>query len=325
MESLTGNKIAIIIPYFGKKQPVWIDYYFLTCRLNPKIDWIIFSDCITAKDQFKNVHSIKFSLEDFNKLSSNRLGFTIKVKHPYKLCDFKPAFGHIFSDYIQSYEYWGYGDLDVIYGDIYKFINQSTIKGYDVISSHTDFVPGHLCFLKNQERIKRLYTQVPRYKEIFQSPTYFGFDEQIITVKISTRPLVYKISKSFRIIYIQFLKRLILYFRNNILIKVYKKIYKSGNVDIRDFSSLINRLYLDKTLAVKYHRVYYCDFTFKLENIKDWQIRWENGKLFNFLNKEEIMYFHFQLAKSKKTFTVVNHNINDLKSFTITKKGILTS
>lgn len=38
------NKIAILIPYFGKWLE-WINLYFYSCSWNNDIDWYFFTDC----------------------------------------------------------------------------------------------------------------------------------------------------------------------------------------------------------------------------------------------------------------------------------------
>ena len=45
------------------------------------------------------------------RLSSQIIGL------PYILVEYKPAFGHIFADYLTEYSHWGYSDFDVVFGD----------------------------------------------------------------------------------------------------------------------------------------------------------------------------------------------------------------
>ena len=54
-------------------------------------------------------------------------------------------FGHIFSDYLVGYDFWGYGDIDLIYGNISKFITRDMLEQFDCIRCRKDcsefFVP----------------------------------------------------------------------------------------------------------------------------------------------------------------------------------------
>ena len=55
-------------------------------------------------------------------LIRNKFSFPVKIDSPWELCAFRPAYGDIFEEYFNGYDFWGYGDLDVIYGDLDKYI-----------------------------------------------------------------------------------------------------------------------------------------------------------------------------------------------------------
>ena len=42
----------------------------------------------------------------------------VTLDRPYKLCDFKPAYGFIFGEYLKEYDYWGHCDIDIVWGDL---------------------------------------------------------------------------------------------------------------------------------------------------------------------------------------------------------------
>jgi hypothetical protein len=44
--------------------------------------------------------------------------FEISLERPYKLCDFRPAFGEIFAEELAGFDFWGHSDLDLIFGQI---------------------------------------------------------------------------------------------------------------------------------------------------------------------------------------------------------------
>ena len=46
-----------------------------------------------------------YSIEAFKVDATKVLGFEVVAKTGYKLCDFKPAYGHIFFDYIKEYDF----------------------------------------------------------------------------------------------------------------------------------------------------------------------------------------------------------------------------
>ena len=117
------NKIALINCFSGIWPP-WFKYFLLSISKNSTIDWIFFADNYLPDIQGENVLHHTFTLEDFSQLASLKLGFEIELNNPYKLCDFKPAYGKIFEDYLSGYDFWGYFDIDVIFGDIISFISK---------------------------------------------------------------------------------------------------------------------------------------------------------------------------------------------------------
>lgn len=69
------------------------------------------------------IHSI--SSEKFSEIVRNRLNISINFTKEwhYKLCDFKPTLAYLFPDFVQEqqFKYWGYGDLDLIWGNVSRF------------------------------------------------------------------------------------------------------------------------------------------------------------------------------------------------------------
>ena len=81
--------------------------------------------------------------------------FEISLNSPYKLCDFRPAYGDIFQEELQDYDFWGYCDTDLIFGDICKYLTTNILKEYDKI-----FEYGHLTIFKNNNRMRNLYKNI---------------------------------------------------------------------------------------------------------------------------------------------------------------------
>lgn len=112
-------KIAIIIAYFGKL-PEYIQLFLDSCKLNYGFEWLIFSDDDTTYNYPSNVHLIKMNFGECKKLIQSKFDFEITLSKPQKLCDYKCAYGVIFEDYIQDYDWWGHCDLDQIFGNLFQ-------------------------------------------------------------------------------------------------------------------------------------------------------------------------------------------------------------
>lgn len=57
-------------------------------------------------------------MDEIKVTASEKLSFAVNIGYPYKLCDFKPAYGFLFPEIIKRYDFWGHGDIDVVYGNI---------------------------------------------------------------------------------------------------------------------------------------------------------------------------------------------------------------
>jgi len=171
------KSIAFIICYFGKV-PWYFDYFIHSCKYNPSVDFFI----ITDNDSFENglpinVKILYMTLNEVSQLASYKLGFKVNVENPYKLCDFKPAYGFIFSDTLKNYDFWGHCDLDVIFGDIRVFMTKDLLDNHDVISVRSDWLTGCFLLYKNTLKVNTLFLHSKDYQKVFTSFKHYCFDE----------------------------------------------------------------------------------------------------------------------------------------------------
>ena len=115
--SASPPSILMILTWFGA-WPGWMRFFLESCRRNPTLDWAIWTDQSAPQDLPPNVRVSTLSFDAYRAYAAERLGLTPRWRDPYKLCDLKPALGWIHRDASAPYDYWGFGDLDVIYGDI---------------------------------------------------------------------------------------------------------------------------------------------------------------------------------------------------------------
>jgi hypothetical protein len=170
------QKIALINCFFGIF-PWYFSFFIKSCETNPTVNFLIFSDSDYEGFLPNNVKIMPFTLEQFNKLATEKLGFEVSVKKPYKLCDFKPAYGLLFSDYLVDYDFWGMCDIDIIMGRIREFITPELLENYDVISTRNDYLSGWFLLFRNTPAINNLFMKSRDYKKVFTSDTHYCFDE----------------------------------------------------------------------------------------------------------------------------------------------------
>lgn len=184
------NKIALILPYFGKL-PNWFYLWLESAGQNKEIDWLIYTDDERKFDFPKNVYVHYMTWKDMKEKVQTKFDFRIALDSPYKLCDFKPTYGEVFSDDLKGYNFWGYCDPDCIWGNIRKFITDDILSKYDRI-----LIRGHLSIYRNNQIVNSWYKTLSKtkyYKIVYQSNDTFAFDEgSPIVKKCSINGMLYE-------------------------------------------------------------------------------------------------------------------------------------
>lgn len=168
------KKLVLIVFYFGKF-PNYFQLWLDSCGKNEKIDWVIYTDNEEEYQFPKNVTIIKSNLEEIRDIFQKKFDFPIKLNTPYKLCDFKPAYGFILEKEIIKYKYWGHCDIDLIFGNLDKILEILETGLFDKI-----LTKGHLTIYKNEYNNNRIFMQENKkynYKDVFTNDLSFGFDE----------------------------------------------------------------------------------------------------------------------------------------------------
>lgn len=168
------NKKCIVCVYFGNV-PNYYDLWLKSVHYNKDYDFVLVTDSIVPMSE-KNLTVINMELTSFEKLARKKLSMKLSISYSYKLCDFKPVYGIILQDYLADYEYWGYCDLDIILGDLNKFITQEMLEKYDKI-----FPLGHFAIYRNTPEVNNRYklkgSIFGDYEEVFNKNKIYVFDE----------------------------------------------------------------------------------------------------------------------------------------------------
>lgn len=171
------NRVALVIPYFGKF-PEYFPLWLKSASCNDKIDFLIFTDDkISEYSVPKNVKVIDITFEEIKYRISNYLDFKFILNQPYKLCDYRPIYGLIFQDYLKNYQFWGYCDLDVIWGNLDNYITDELLDNYDRL-----YRRGHLCIYRNVDKINKAAITMPEkgrisYRDVYKHKYGAHYDE----------------------------------------------------------------------------------------------------------------------------------------------------
>lgn len=169
------KRICLVIPYFGKF-PNYFRLWLESAKHNKDIDFLIVTDNEYKYEKLPNVHIQQMTFDELKNRIQELYNFKIKIKKPYKLCDFRPAYGDIFKSELESYDFWGYCDIDLIFGNIKAFVTDEILEMYDKINLH-----GHFSLFRNNEKLRTLYRSdfkdLVNYTSVFSQDWSYHFDE----------------------------------------------------------------------------------------------------------------------------------------------------
>jgi hypothetical protein len=174
------KKIAQIVLWFGP-WPKWFSLYLQSCRWNPTIDFIVVCDAAPPQDVPENVRFVHFGFDAYKEFVADRLGISPKWANPFKLCDIKPILGYLHKELIAGYDFWGFGDTDVIFGDIRRFVGEDELR-HDVISTHEHIISGHFALIRNTDKNNSLFRRIKHWRLLVAAPVHKSFDERIFSL-----------------------------------------------------------------------------------------------------------------------------------------------
>lgn len=172
---MRNNKCIFIVPYFGKL-PNTFPLFLESCRQNPDFNWLILTNDISHFNYPDNVKIVEMNFCEFKEIIQSKFNFKISLDNYQKLCDYKPAYGLVLENMISQYKFWGYCDIDVIFGKISDFLTEDILEKNDKF-----FQMGHCTVFRNTPENNRLfmkkYSGVLEYKKCFTTDKVTTFDE----------------------------------------------------------------------------------------------------------------------------------------------------
>lgn len=172
---LMKNKVAFVIPYFGKV-PSYFHLWLQSAEKNPDFDFFIYSDLSLNIKAESNVKQIQMSFAEVKSKIENLLNRKVCLKTPYKLCDFRPMYGMIFEEELKEYDFWGFIDIDLILGHLTTFITDELLDSHDKL-----FYEGHFSLFRNCDLMNTLfirkYPHVMDWEYAFSTNYACHFDE----------------------------------------------------------------------------------------------------------------------------------------------------
>ena len=299
------KKCCFIIPYFGKL-PNYFPLFLKSCEKNREYNWLIFTDDLENYRYPNNVTKIFMQFDKMIEIIEDKFQFKTNITSPHKLCDFKPAYGFLFEEYITEYEFWGFCDVDVIFGNLDDFLTDNLLEKYDKF-----FTLGHLTIFRNEKQNNRIFMNDIKgeywYRDSFTKIDTTVFDETFGGQK-----------------------------NVNNIFKYYNKRVLEEDWSMNSLIAPAN--FVKTTYNAKTN-------SFVNEKYKKALYVWQDGKIIRYfiknkkLMQEEFMYMHFQSRPMKmdktcinctsfkilgNSFTTLENENIDIESYKKEKKTILS-
>lgn len=145
------KSILFILPYWGNF-PNYFQLWLNSCKFNETIDWLIVTD-INLSQRYSVPKNVKVEYMSFNSLQKKAKDkYSIAPLYPYDLCKYRVVYHELFEEFCIGYDFWGFCDCDLIWGNLRSFITDEVLNSFDKISWR-----GHMTLFKNIDRVNQAY------------------------------------------------------------------------------------------------------------------------------------------------------------------------
>ena len=176
--SAARPRLAIVVVFVGRA-PFYLPAFLVSCRANPDVQWLLYTD-FPVEGAPPNVTILPTTLAALRARFSDAVGVEVPL-HPKKICDLKPVYGVAFADALRGYDFWAHADMDVVWGDLRRFVTDDRLAVTDVFSSRPDKLSGHFTLFRNVEPINRLFERIPDMHALMADKTHLKIDEKAMT------------------------------------------------------------------------------------------------------------------------------------------------
>lgn len=180
-----------------------------------------------------------------------------------------------------EYEFVGFGDIDLILGNLTDFIGgDKQLDRTDFFSAHGNRVSGHFCFMRNNSKFQQIGFKIPNWKAFVCDQRGFGTDEGALC-DVVARPL-------------------------GIARRIWHRTSNSSN-STRDWKLLnlyskIAHIFLPRRIRFQELHTTHCAISQTILKYKYSESEWiyANGKIIGANNGLEYAYLHFLFLKPGK-------------------------
>lgn len=153
----------------------WIDQFVSQVQPLEKDGWYWKIFTPHKLESKGNVEFIEMNCEQFNDLCGRNTGvrpnvfITSKGVPSIHMTDFYVASGLIFKDYLKGSDYWGIANLDIVFGNLSKFLSDEELAKYDIWTDDSKSFNGIFSLFKNTEYINNVFKGIRGWIGAFEA------------------------------------------------------------------------------------------------------------------------------------------------------------
>lgn len=174
---ISKARVAFVVVYTGA-WPRWCQVFFDSVGRNSLIDLVLVCTSVPPCPLPANVRVLPITVEALTSRLRAATGLNLNPITGHKLCDFKPFFGLAFKDLLSDYSFWGFCDVDMVFGDLSKLLTSEFLAQTDAFTAHDKQLVGHFTLLRNSERMNRLGFEMENWQAACLSPATAMVDEK---------------------------------------------------------------------------------------------------------------------------------------------------
>jgi len=167
----------LLAPWFGPL-PTWYRLWF---------------DNISRLGQFGFDVYVTQDRQDFNQRVKATLGIeNAIVDDGRKVCDYRCAFGLLYADLLDGYEFWGHTDLDMVYGRVENWVTDDFLADLHLHSNHPTYVSGPWSLYRNTGIVNELFRVHDDWQGYLENPVTTGWVETEYSRIVERSALTYR-------------------------------------------------------------------------------------------------------------------------------------
>jgi len=177
-------KFAFLVPFFGTLPP-YFEFWAKSCEANhDRFHWFVYSDQITASYKLNDaVTMVPYQFEEMRADFSNILNINIPEQNRRKVCDYRLMFYFLrrHKEPLDSFDYIGYTDVDMVYGKIADFMPEN-VDQYAMISANEGKPCGPFTLIKRP--MLNILLESDELKNCLETEDHLKFDESVKLMNI---------------------------------------------------------------------------------------------------------------------------------------------